>query len=82
MNQTGDVDRGENGRLAENLLELIGSSWKTQAVYVAAELSIGTLLLKRQQPVGGSMYILQFSLPNHARCASSIIRRAKNSAAS
>jgi orsellinic acid C2-O-methyltransferase len=45
--QPGEPARNESGRLYHELLELIGTSWKTQAVYVAAELRIADFLADR-----------------------------------
>jgi len=49
MTQVGELQRKEELPVAQKLLELVGSCWKTQAVYVAAELKIADFLSERPQ---------------------------------
>jgi SAM-dependent methyltransferase len=49
MTQADEHARKETERLAQELLELVGSCWKTQAVYVAAELRIADFLIERSR---------------------------------
>src|SRR4051812_26415076 len=47
MTQSGELQRSDELSSAQRLLELVSSCWKTQAVYVAAELKIADFLSDR-----------------------------------
>ncbi len=49
MIKLGEFQRPAEGPLAEKILDLVSSCWKTQAVYVAAELKIADFLSDRPQ---------------------------------
>src|SRR6185436_3668788 len=49
MTQVGELQRNEELPFVQKLLDLVGSCWKTQAVYVAAELRIADFLVERSR---------------------------------
>src|SRR5262245_13214127 len=63
MQQPGEFTRNDSEMLERELIELIGSSWKTQAIYVAAELKIADYLADRPRTAGELAALINVNAP-------------------